>query len=270
MKFRGPVITLLAVAALAAALLVVNMRTVAETAARGTAPPVVPSGNAQSGNAQSGNAQSGNRPPGNDRPGNGQAPVVTEPPPPPPGPVPSTEPVNYAGRSSGNEATIAIAVEGEAVSAYVCDGAQVESWLDGTMKNGRLDLQGANGAKVTGAIQDGAVFGTMRVQGNQWPYSARAAEAPVGLYDGRGTVNGAPARVGWIVLQDGSQVGVADVGGDPGRPRLSTPAGSVASRWTEPSSFPGRSAAATTSSPHPPEEPVRPVLTRRTTDDGPA
>ena len=211
MKYRGPVITLLAVAALAAVLLVVNMRTVAETAARATAQPAAE----PSGKAQSQNEPSGNEPPGKDRPGNGQAPVVTEPPPPPPGPPPSAEPVNYAGRTSGNEATIAIAVEGEAASAYVCDGAQVESWLDGTMKNGRLDLQGAHGAKVTGAIQDGAVFGTMSVQGEQWPYSAQTAEAPAGLYDGQGTVNGAPARVGWIVLQDGSQVGVADVGGDP-------------------------------------------------------
>ncbi|MGH4026446.1 MAG: hypothetical protein ACRDRV_17865 [Pseudonocardiaceae bacterium] len=209
MKYRGPVITLLAVAALAAVLLVVNMRTVAETAARGTAPAAVPSGS-----AQSRNEPPGNKPPGEDRPGNGQAPGATEPPP-PPGPPPAVEPVNYAGRTSGNEATIAIAVEGEAVSAYLCDGAQIESWLEGTMMNGRLDLQGAHGARVTGAIQDGAVFGTMWVQGEQWPYSAQTAEAPAGLYDGRGTVNGAPARVGWIVLQDGSQVGVADVGGDP-------------------------------------------------------
>ena len=210
MKYRGPVLTLLAVAALAAVLLGVNMQTMADTAARTPAPPAA----GPSGNAQGANAPSGTTPPGNDRSGNGQAPGSTEPPP-PPGPPPAAEPVNYAGRTSGNEATIAIAVEGEAVSAYVCDGAQVESWLDGTMKNGRLDLQGAAGAKVTGAVQDGAVLGTMWVQGKQWPYSAQAAEAPAGLYDGQGTVNGAPTRVGWIVLQDGSQVGVADVGGDP-------------------------------------------------------
>lgn len=199
MKYRGPVITLLAVAALAAVLFVVNMRTVAETAARASAPPAT-------------------------APPAAQVPVVTEPsdgppaPPPPAGqpapPPPAAPPqANYAGRTSGNEATIAIAVEGDAASAYVCDGKQIESWLDGTIENGQLTLQGGGGDKVTGSVQDGAVFGTMRVQGKQWPYSAQPAEAPAGLYDGQGTVDGAPARVGWIVLQDGSQVGVADIGG---------------------------------------------------------
>ncbi len=196
MKYRGPVITLLAVAALAAVLLVVNMRTVAETAARGSTPPAT-------------------------APPAAQVPVVTEPPdgPPPPAGQPAPPPpaappqANYAGRTSGNEATIAIAVEGGAASAYVCDGKQIESWLDGTIENGQLTLQGGDGDKVTGSVQDGAVFGTMSVQGKQWPYSAQPAQAPAGLYDGQGTVDGAPARVGWIVLQDGSQVGVADIGG---------------------------------------------------------
>lgn len=197
MKYRGPVITLLAVAALAAVLFVVNMRTVAETAARASAPPARAAPAAQ-------------------------VPVVTEPPDGPPAP-PAGQPAppppaapsqaNYAGRTSGNEATIAIAVEGDAASAYVCDGKQIESWLDGTIENGQLTLQGGDGDKVTGSVQDGAVFGTMQVQGKQWPYSAQPAEAPAGLYDGQGTVDGAPARVGWIVLQDGSQVGVADIGG---------------------------------------------------------
>ncbi|MGH3903346.1 MAG: hypothetical protein ACRDTE_04000 [Pseudonocardiaceae bacterium] len=199
MRYRGPVITLLAVAALAAVLFVVNMRTVAETAARGSAPPAT-------------------------APPAAQVPVVTAPPdsppaPPPPAGQPAPPPpaappqANYAGRTSGNEATIAIAVEGDAASAYVCDGKQIESWLDGTIENGRLTLQGGDGDQVTGSVQDGAVFGTMWVQGKQWPYSAQPAQAPAGLYDGQGTVDGAPARVGWIVLQDGSQVGVADIGG---------------------------------------------------------
>lgn len=60
MKYRSPVITLPAVAALAAVLLVVNMRTVAETAARASTPPAaVPSGNTQPGDTQSGNTSPG-------------------------------------------------------------------------------------------------------------------------------------------------------------------------------------------------------------------
>lgn len=221
MNYRGPVLTLLAVAALAAVLLVVNMRTVAETAARSGTPPVTAA--PRSAEAADEQPAEANEPPADPQAAPADPPAPAgDPQTPPAAPVQAT----YAGRTSGNEATIAIAVDGDAASAYVCDGEQIESWLEGTIENGRLTLQGANGAEVTGSVQHGAVFGTMSVQGEQWPYSAEPAEAPAGLYDGRGTVDGEPARVGWIVLPDGSQVGVADIGGarrpapalDPGRP----------------------------------------------------
>ncbi|MGH3939132.1 MAG: hypothetical protein ACRDTG_10960 [Pseudonocardiaceae bacterium] len=210
MKHRGPIITLFAVAALATGLLVMNMRTTAQTqiASQATSPTVT-----------------------------GQAPVIVKPPvaaqptadsqppadPPPtadPQPIPGTQPPPaeveqsaYAGRTSGDEATIAIAVRGSEVYGYICDGKQVEAWLEGTITDGKLTLQGREDAKADGSIQGDAVFGTLWVQGKQWPYAAQRAERPAGLYEGSGTVDGASARVGWIVLPDGRQVGIANLGG---------------------------------------------------------
>ncbi|MGH3696868.1 MAG: hypothetical protein ACRDRX_23290 [Pseudonocardiaceae bacterium] len=173
MSNRGPIITLLAVVGFAAVLLVLNMTIQSQTA--GQAPATLP-----------------------------QAPSVTTAPEPPSAPEQAT----YAGRTSGNEATIAIAVRGGDAAAYVCDGRRVEAWLEGTITDGQLSLQGARGAGATGTLGGDAVFGTVSVGGKQWPYSARLASPPAGLYQGSGPVNGAPNRIGWIVLPDGSQVGV--------------------------------------------------------------
>ncbi|MFN2496697.1 MAG: hypothetical protein ABR608_12435 [Pseudonocardiaceae bacterium] len=191
MTLRGPVLTLLAVAALSAVLYLVNVRTAAQTETA-----------TQAGASLAPTQESA---------------VPLAPPsgpaPPPPGPPPVRQQVAaYAGRTSGNEVTIAITVENGQAAAYVCDGKQIESWLEGSIADGQLTLWGSDGAKVTGAVQGDAVFGTVWVQGKQWAYSAQRAESPAGLYEGRGTVDGEPARVGWIVLPDGSQVGVVAIG----------------------------------------------------------
>lgn len=107
MRIRGPIITLLAVAALAAVLVVVNMTVTSHTASQdtGTAPP----------------------------------PAISSPTTTPPKVAP--EQTTYAGRTSGNEVTIAIASRNGQAAAYVCDGHRVEAWLQGTITDGRLTLQ---------------------------------------------------------------------------------------------------------------------------------
>ncbi|MGH3794648.1 MAG: hypothetical protein ACRDSP_07135 [Pseudonocardiaceae bacterium] len=158
MKYRGPVITLLAVAALAAALLVVNMRTAAQTQ---TAAVVVASpANAQPPAA----AQS--------------APAPRQPAGAPASPPADVRPGTYAGRTSGNEATIAIKVRDDKASAYLCAGKRTEAWLKGTVSGGRVTLQGTDGAMATGLVQGDAVFGTVQLQGTQRPYAAQLATSP--------------------------------------------------------------------------------------------
>ncbi|MGH8920680.1 MAG: hypothetical protein ACRD0H_20490, partial [Actinomycetes bacterium] len=187
----------------AAVLLVVNLRTVAQTqtAGRVTSPTA------------SGQTPVTAPPPAGKQPPAGATPPSDDPSAPPS--AAEGEQPAYAGRTSGNEATIAIVMRGDEASAYICDGKQVESWLEGTITDGALTLQGSDNSRADGSVQGDAMFGTLWVQGKQWPYAAQRAERPAGLYQGEGTVEGAPSRIGWIVLPDGSQVGIANIGGVP-------------------------------------------------------
>ncbi len=200
MSNRGPVITLFAVAALAVVLVGFNVTTTSQTATPAAAPAAA-------------------QPPAN-------APAL--PPPAAAQPPAAPQQATYAGRTSGNEATIAIAVRDGQAAAYVCDGRRVEAWLQGTLEDGRLNVQGARDARATGTVEGNAMFGTVWVNGKRWPYSAQLASPPAGLYQGSGTVNGVSNRIGWVVLQDGSQVGISNRNGIPKpAPRLDPEALSV-------------------------------------------
>ena len=175
-RHRGPLLTVLAVAGLAAVLLSVNIAgEPAPAAAPAAAPAVEP------------------------------APAPAEAPPPAPPPV--TE-AAYAGRTAGNEATIAIAVKDGRAVAYLCDGKKIEAWLEGTADGSTLSLTGADGATITGDLQDGSVFGQAAAKGKQWPYSAALATPPAGTYRGRVSIDGVLKRIGWNVLPDGTVTGI--------------------------------------------------------------
>lgn len=118
----------------------------------------------------------------------------------------------WAGRSSGDEVTVAVAVRDGRAVAYVCDGDEVEAWLEGTLTGDQLSLTGAD-SSLTGSVDDVAALGSVTVGGVSWPYSAQAVQAPDGLYDGRADVEGVAVRIGWIAL-DGTVTGGARAGGE--------------------------------------------------------
>lgn len=119
----------------------------------------------------------------------------------------------YSGRSSGNEVGLAIATEGGKAAAYVCNGKTVEAWLQGTVKGNQVTLTGRNGAGLTGTLSGLAMFGTVTPSsGQSFPFSAALSPHPAGVYQARITVNGLATRIGWAVLPDGTQLGVAVAG----------------------------------------------------------
>ena len=67
---------------------------------------------------------------------------------------------------------------------------------------------------IDGTVDDKQSFGTVAVKGKQWPFAAKAASSPAGLYEGRAQVRGVLNRIGWIMLQDGSQTGVWNRGSE--------------------------------------------------------
>jgi hypothetical protein len=128
---------------------------------------------------------------------------------PPPAPALPAEAV-WAGEVAGGPMTIAVAVKGDEGAAYICDGADVESWLQGSAVDGRLDLKSKNGAnRVVASMKGKNLTGTVVVAGKEFPFTAAVAKAPAGVYRGEG----ANATIGWIVMADGTQVGIATSAG---------------------------------------------------------
>jgi hypothetical protein len=191
MKKYAPLATLVAVVLLGAGLLVANM--LSNPANQTTAAPA-PSAAAAAAPGEPAAAE----------------PAPAEPPPAEPAVVEKA----YTGRSAGNEVTVAIAVKNGKAVAYACDGKKIEAWLEGTLTGDSLSLSGKT-SSITATLDDNASFGTVTVDGKEWPFSAKGVESPAGLYEGRGNVDGVAARVGWIVQEDGSVTGVENAGGSP-------------------------------------------------------
>jgi hypothetical protein len=191
MKKYAPLATLVAVVLLGAGLLVANM--LSNPADQTTAAPA-PSAAAAAAPGEPAAAE----------------PALAEPPPAEPAVVEKA----YTGRSAGNEVTVAIAVKNGKAVAYACDGKKIEAWLEGTLTGDSLSLSGKT-SSITATLDDKASFGTVTVDGKEWPFSAKGVASPAGLYEGRGNVDGVAARVGWIVQEDGSVTGVENAGGSP-------------------------------------------------------
>ena len=197
MRRSGPLLTLLVGLVLGIGLLVLSMNATNgdpdEQAAAGTAASASPTATAPVPTAQTG-------------------PPKTEPPQtaePAAAPAPAPEaPATYAGRVDGGAATVAIAINGGQAVAYVCDGRQIEAWLQGPASGGTMALIGAGGANLTGTYGNGVSAGSVAADGKAWTFTAPVAQEPAGLYRATATVAGARVVGGWIVLPDGSQVGV--------------------------------------------------------------
>ena len=188
----APLLTLLAVAVLGGALFTLN---VVNSPANSTGTP--------SAAAASQQAAAAAPPPA--------APPATSAPP----AAPAVAEKAYAGRSAGNEVTVAIAVKDGRAVGYVCDGKKIEAWLEGTLSGSDLALKSKDGkSTIAATADDKQSFGTVAVNGKEWPFAAKAASSPAGLYEGRAQVRGVLNRIGWIQLQDGSQTGVWNRGGD--------------------------------------------------------
>jgi hypothetical protein len=149
-----------------------------------------------------------------------------------PAPPPTSAPpldqtrATYAGRFTGGGGSIAIAVHDGTAIAYLCDGRRVEAWLQGTANAGKLTMAGADNAALAGTFGDGKAGGTVSAAGKQWAFDIAAVTAPSGLYRAAANVAGAKVLGGWIVLADGTQVGVLDTAGEPAAaPELDTSTG---------------------------------------------
>lgn len=143
-----------------------------------------------------------------------------------------TPPANadYAGRTDDDSAAIAVSVRDGRAIAYFCDGRTEESWLRGDVgDDGTLHLTGAKGARLDGTLEEGErLRGTVDVAGAHRAFTADRAKKPSGLWRATATVRSAKIDAGWIVLKDGTQVGVLTRDGEPSpAPRIDPETGAV-------------------------------------------
>ncbi|HEX8519510.1 MAG TPA: hypothetical protein VF667_07955 [Pseudonocardia sp.] len=117
---------------------------------------------------------------------------------PAPAAAPAVTQKAYTGRTAGNEATVAVAVNDGKATAYVCDGKNIEAWLSGSLDGDRLSLAGRTGS-LTATLTDRATLGTVVVDGVAWPFSAAGVAQPSGVTTGRASLSEVAARVGWTV-----------------------------------------------------------------------
>jgi hypothetical protein len=178
-KHRSPLITLAAVAVAFAIMFIVNMlATPPGNSTTGTAsPPASPSSTASE------------RDDGDDT---------------------FPEEVVYAGRAEDNAGAVAVAVLGDQAAAYFCDGRNVESWFRGPVEGTDISLTSKSDATLEARLDGDHIKGSVQINDDTVKFEIDEAKKPAGLY----RAGGSKTTIGWIVLEDGAQLGVQTTGAD--------------------------------------------------------
>ena len=153
------------------------------------------------------------------------SPAVSE-----PASAPSPEPTRttptkatYTARVGGGGGSVAVAVHGSKAIAYVCNGSTVEGWMRGTVKGTKLVLTGKNNAHLTATYHAGKVTGDVKAHGTDYSFSAPTASKSSGLYEATVSVQGKTIKAGWIVLDDGTQLGSLEINADSAENAVTAP-----------------------------------------------
>jgi hypothetical protein len=197
-KHRSPLLTLLAVAVAFAIMFTVNMlASPPGSSSTGTPAPAAPA---------STNASAS--------PGSQETETATASP--SPSASKSAEDSNfpqkvvYAGRAEDGAGAIAVAVLGTQAAAYFCDGRSIESWFRGTVTDSDISLKSKDGATLQASLDGDHLKGSLRIKNERVKFEIDQAKKPAGLYRARGS----KTTIGWIVLEDGSEVGLQTTGQD--------------------------------------------------------
>ncbi|HVH21283.1 MAG TPA: hypothetical protein VNA11_02395 [Pseudonocardia sp.] len=106
-------------------------------------------------------------------------------------------PSAYAGRTNDDTMSVAVAVQGDQASGYVCQRGKIEAWLSGTATGGTLQLTSKSGrTELTGTIGATGVDGTVTIDGAESGYTAPATDVATAAANGRADVGKVVARLG--------------------------------------------------------------------------
>jgi len=195
-KHRSPLLTLAAVAVAFAIMFTVNMlASPPGSSSTGTATPAAPTTASTSpGSQETGTAAASPSPSATKSAEDSKFP----------------QKVVYAGRAEDGAGAIAVAVLGTQAAAYFCDGRSVESWFRGTVTGSDISLKSKDGATLQASLDGDHLKGSLRIKNERVRFEINEAKKPAGLYRARGS----KTTIGWIVLEDGSEVGVQTTGRD--------------------------------------------------------
>ena len=196
MKHRSPLLTLAAVAVAFAVMFTVNMlASPPGSSSTGTATPAAPpTASTSPGSQETGTAAASPSPSATKSAEDSKFP----------------QKVVYAGRAEDGAGAIAVAVLGTHAAAYFCDGRSVESWFRGTVTGSDISLKSKDGATLQASLDGDHLKGSLRIKNERVRFEIDEAKKPAGLYRARGS----QTTIGWIVLEDGSEVGVQTTGQD--------------------------------------------------------
>jgi hypothetical protein len=116
----------------------------------------------------------------------------------------------YAGKANGGGATIAIVVYHGQVIAYVCNGSTIDAWFSGpATSDGKVTLTSKNQSTLTASYGVGEVTGDVTAHGSDFNFGVNTVSksSGAGLYRATAKVGGDTVKAGWIVLDDGTQIG---------------------------------------------------------------
>jgi hypothetical protein len=122
---------------------------------------------------------------------------------------------DFTGRVGGGGGSVAVAVHDGKAVAYVCNGSTVEGWMRGKVDGDKLVLTGKNNTHLTASYHAGKVTGDVEAHGTDYSFSVSTVSKSVskssGLYQATAEVQGKKIKVGWIVLDDYTQVGSVEI-----------------------------------------------------------
>ena len=118
---------------------------------------------------------------------------------------------DFTGRVGGGGGSVAVAVHGDKAIAYVCNGSTVEGWMRGKVDGDKLVLTGKNQTHLTASYHAGKVTGDVEAHGTDYSFSVSTVSKSSGLYQATAEVQGKKIKVGWIVLDDYTQVGSVEI-----------------------------------------------------------
>jgi hypothetical protein len=197
MKRNTPLITLLTGAALGVVLLVASMLQTPTKAPAGYSSTVSPSAASSATSAPAAPASSS--PPASASASPTATPYAAAP-----------AKATYAGKSNSGGATIAIVVYNGQVIAYVCNGSTIDAWFSGpASSDGKVTLTGKDNATLTAAYGVGQMTGDVTAHGTDFDFGVDTVSksSGAGLYQTTAKVGGDTVKAGWIVLDDGTQIG---------------------------------------------------------------